>query len=503
MSSIIKDKSAIERYEGLIKLILENNSVNPFETKEQQEQRIKKGKDDFKFFVETYFKHYAESDTPEFHLRIARKVRRNHRIKIWLKWARGHAKSVVANVLLPLWLWINGDIEFLLLIGQNEDKASLLLGDLQAEFETNPLLIHDFGAQKTVGSWESGYFRTVNGFIAKSLGMGQDPRGIRVGAKRPDYISCDDWETKETMKNPERQDEYAKWLLTAVIPAMGNKNKRVLICQNDFAPRIIFKKIVEENPSWEIDRVDAYDPVTYEPTWKGRYTPEYWKNEEADIGVLNAHAEYNNSPHIEGKVFIDDYFQWITLPKLSTFDHIVGIWDVAYAGTKKSDFNAIRVWGIKDGKKYLIDCFVRQCIMSEALTWMAFFQKNSPASVKVQFKFEAQFWNEAVKNTIKEVEQEQKIKLNLVMLQRSSVKKYDRMLEMLPDYQNGIVYFNEKLKGHKSSQIGLNQIKGIEPGYKTKDDAPDADQYAFKELDSFVKTSNSNTKVEHRTSQKF
>jgi phage terminase large subunit-like protein len=497
------DKKAIECYERLIKIILDQNHVNPFETKEEQQERIDKCKKSFKLFVENCFKHYAEAPVPDFHIDIANKVKHNKQIKAWLRWARGHAKSVVANVLLPLWLWINDEIDFFLLIGQNEDKAQMLLSDIQAEFEVNPLLIHDYGSQKTSGSWEHGYFKCANGFIGKSLGMGQDPRGIRVGSRRPDYITADDWETRETVKNPARQDEYAKWLLTAVIPAMGHKNKRVLICQNDFAPRIIFKKIVTENPSWIVHTVNAYNPVTYEPTWKGKYTPEYWKQEEKDIGVLNAQAEYNNAPHVEGKIFTDKHIQWCVLPRLNQFDHILGIWDVAYAGTATSDYNAVRVWGIKDDKKYLIDCFVMQTKLNEALEWIAYFQMALPKTVSVQFKFESQFWNDEVYRIISETEIKHKIKLNLIKLERSTKKKYERILEMLPAYQNGRVFYNIGLKAHNSTKIGIQQLFGIEPGYKTKDDAPDADKYAFDELDTYSRTSNFNHSTVQRTTQKY
>ncbi len=59
------------------------------------------------------------------------------------------------------------------------------------------------------------------------------------------------------------------------------------------------------------------------------------------------------------------------------------------------------------------------------------------------------------------------------------------MLEMHPQYQNGRIYYNEKLKSHNDTQVGLAQLKGIEPNYKGHDDAPDADKEAFDYLDRF------------------
>ena len=489
----LKDKQAQSRYSELCQRIAKNTGINPFESKKDKNERIKVNMGDFKKFVGYYFDHYGDSETPDFHIKLARRVRRSKKYKAWLKWARGHAKSVVAIVLLPLWLWINGEINFLLVVGQNEDKAKILLGDLQAEFEHNQRLINDFGAQKLNGSWEDEFFVTKSGFKAKAIGMGQDPRGIRVGSDRPDMIVADDWETKETAKNPKRQREYAEWFLRGVIPTMDNKNRRVLIAQNKFNPVMIFDHVVEGNDEWKEDRVNGYDPVTYEPTWSSKYDKEFFQEQEKTMGTVRALAEYNNTPHVEGKEFKDEYIQWAKLPRIDTFDQIIGRWDVAYGGTTTSDFNAIRVWGVKEGKKYLIDCFVKQSKVKIAVRWIASFQSRLPRSVKVQIGFEAQFWNEAIIDTIREVEEELEIKLNLVKIDRRKGNKFDAMMEMLPDYQNGHIYYNRQLKGHNDTQTGLAQLKGIEPGYKTKDDAPDADKYAFDYLDRFKKCKNSST----------
>jgi phage terminase large subunit-like protein len=502
-SHILKDKQALERYKKHCELIANSTLINPFESDKDKGLRINGLKNNFKDFVAYYFSHYSDSETPAFHVRIARKVRRNKKYKGWLKWARGHAKSVVAIVLLPIWLWINGDLNFLLVVGQNEDKAITLLSDLQAEFEHNQRLINDFGPQKLQGSWETGFFTTISGFKAKAIGMGQDPRGLRVGADRPDMVVADDWEIKETVKNPKRQDEYAEWFLRGVIPAMDNKNRRVLICQNHFAPRMIFSKIIAENESWDVDRVDAYNSVTYEPTWKEKYERWFFKEVEEEIGSIRAQAEYNNTPMVEGTIFTDEMIQWTSLPPLKSMTAIVGIWDVAYGGTATSDYNAVRVWGLYQGKKYLIDCFVKQSKVKDALNWIATYQKELPIGVSVPFRFEAQFWNDEIYRNIEEVEKAFKCNLNLVKMDRSTTKKFDRILEMHPQYQNSRIFYNHKLKSHNDTQVGLAQLKGIEPGYKTKDDAPDADKYAFDYLDTFESSTRTQSRTQKRESRKF
>ena len=80
-------------------------------------------------------------------MQAALKIKRNKQISIWLKWGRGLAKSILADVSVPLWLWINREINFMLLIGQEQEKAAILLDDLRLQFEGNQRLIHDFGSQ--------------------------------------------------------------------------------------------------------------------------------------------------------------------------------------------------------------------------------------------------------------------------------------------------------------------------------------------------------------------
>jgi phage terminase large subunit-like protein len=502
--SLSKDQKALKEFREKCARIRNATSINPLESITEKQQRIKRALDDFKFAVGYYFEHYSESETPDFHIRIARKVRRSKKYKGWLKWARGHAKSVVANLLLPIWLWMNGDIQFMIVIGQNEDKAKILVSDIQAEFEHNQRLINDFGSQKVAGSWEHGFFITASGFAVKALGMGQDPRGLRIGPRRPDYISCDDWESKETVKNPMRQDEYAEWLLRGVIPSMDNKNRRVLICQNHFAPRMIFSKIIEEHTSWDVDTVNGYNPVTYEPTWKEKYHRWFFKEVEDEIGTLAALAEYNNAPHVEGKIFTDKHIQWCKLPPLKSMTTITSRWDVAYAGTATSDFNAVRDWGLKDGRKYLIDCYVRQSKIKDALRWIAERQiRMAEKGILIQTGFESQFWNEEVYRNIEEIEQEYGIMLNLIKIERRKGNKFDDMLTMLPQYENGRIYYNEVLKSHKDTQTGIAQLKGLEPGYRTKDDAPDADKYAFDYLDSFEVSATSGYRIRKAESRKY
>lgn len=491
----IKDKKAYESYQAKLALIKSGGAANPFESKEEQLARKEKAKKNVAFFVEYYLGHYASSKSAWFHIKFAQLIKKFPVLFLLLRWARGHAKSVWANVIIPLWLWINDDIHYMVIVGNNYDKAKILLSDLQAEFEANERLKHDFGSQEMRGSWEDGYFRTKNGFIAKALGMGQSPRGLRFQSQRPDYIVCDDLEDKDSIKNPKRQDEVVTWIEQDLIPTMDGPVRRFINANNNAHPRTIQEELHIKHPDWELFQVDAYDPVTYKPAWPEKYDNDYFKQIETDIGILAAHAEYNNKPHIAGKIFKPDQIQWGSMPRLNNFKLIVGHWDIAYAGNKDSDYNAVRVWGLHSTDLWYIDSFVKQTKMKAALEWMVYFQNSMPPTVTVHWRFEAQFWNDEVRRTIQEVEDDHNVNLNIVKVDTPKKKKYDRIITLQPYYQNGRCYYNDKKKSHNDTQTGLQQLYGIEPGYKTHDDAPDADEQCIKYLDRHRGRSNTRSRT--------
>jgi hypothetical protein len=79
---------------------------------------------------------------------------------------------------------------------------------------------------------------------------------------------------------------------------------------------------------------------------------------------------------------------------------------------------------------------------------------------------------------------------------------------MHPYYQNGRVYYDEAEYANNDMNEGLNQLKAIEPGYKTHDDSPDADQQAINYLSDFVvyegeSSANNITVVKQRRNNRF
>lgn len=478
-----------------------STGVNLSESPNERAARIARAKTDYAFFVDYYFPHYATAKAPDFHISLARYVKAKPTAKVIVRWGRGLAKSVIVNTILPMWLWINGESVYMVIIGNNQDKAEILLNDIQAEFANNHRIRFDFGNQVTAGKWAKGGFSCRERFIAKAIGVGQDARGLREGAQRPTYITADDLEDKDTVRNPRIQDEIVQWLERAVIPTMDGPVRRFINANNNFAPRTIQDELHKRHPAWKLHRIDACPGAERLPRWREKYPKDYYKELETEIGSIALEAEYNNVPFVEGKIFTAEMIQWAKPPRIDHFEFIVGRWDPGYSGN--NDYNAVRVWGLKEHKFWLMKAFVRQCKMNDAIRWMYDYESTLPAGVIIHWRVESQFWNDPLREAMKQVEQEKGRTLNTMIMPSPKGKKLDRLLSMHPYYQNGRVFWNENEQASNDMQVGLAQLLGIEPGYRTHDDAPDADEQAIADLVQTDRALTFNPVIGRRTSTHY
>lgn len=483
----------LEQYRRKLDILRNSNGFNAHETPAEQEKRIAAAKADPVLFAETYLPHYCTAKCAGFQDQAARRILRTGDIRIVLRWARAHAKSVWADIIIPLWLWARGEPMYLVIIGSSFDKAKTLLSDVQAEFEANPRLLHDFGEQQTDGDWTDGLFTTRGGFTGAALGMGQSVRGLRKRALRPTYIVLDDCETRQLCKNPKRLGEMVHWVETDVLGTMDGAVQRLVIANNRFAPDMMQVRLLERHRDWRCHEVKAYDPATYLAAWPEKYGSDdsYWRDMERKNGTLAVRAEYLHEPHIEGAIFTDDLFNWGKAPRLDHLVSIVGHWDVAYAGTRTADYNAVRVWGLdKDNRYWLLGTYCKKSKMAAAVRWMVDFDRNLPQGALVRWQYEAQFWNDELERTLFDVCKAEGHELMIRKAERSKANKYDRILTLHPYYQNGRVWYSEKLKADADTQVALAQLMGIEPGYSSHDDAPDADEQAISILSHEVVSRN-------------
>lgn len=493
-SQATKDKEKLESYLKKLEIARSSTAVDAFETQADKMNRIRRAREDVRYMVETYLPHYAEAECADFQLEFARMVAADPLFMGFAEWGRGLAKSVWCNIMIPLWLWMRGENVFFCLMSDSKDRAEELLADVQAELESNQLIINDFGVQKCEGSWSIGNFRTADQrFMGMPFGIKKKVRGLRVGKRRPNLWVVDDLETPDTISNPKRMRKQAEIIERDVIPTMTDRHHRRLMYANNRFARVMTQTILQENhPKWTVHQIKAYDKATHEPRWS-YYTPEYYRRQEENMGISAAYAEYLHETRLEGKIFSEEAIQWTELPPLHDFEMIISHWDIAYTDNEGSDYNAVRVWGVRQRKFYLIDCFVKQSKMKVACNWMCDFKKSLPEGVNILFQYEGQFWNEEVQRNIDEAEDSHGVFLNIMKINTPRTQKLGRIIKLEPYFQNSRIFYNKELKSHTDTQVGIIQLCSVEEGSTEHDDAPDADEQAISTLEKYTASARQKT----------
>lgn len=376
-------RALAEYYDATRKAAAQQPGADPRENAKERGERIDRLKGDFTAFCKYYLPHYMTDrqtgrvvDFGWFHLEAVDKIVADPDIFAALEWPRGHAKSVFADVMLVLYLKALGQLDGVIIAGQNEKKATALLIDVQVQLETNARYIADYGEQMKHGDWSSGEFSTVDGTGFWAYGRGQSPRGTRKGEKRPNLIICDDIDDKEICKNQERVAEAVAWVREDLMGCFDGTQGRFILAGNRIHRQSILAHLigdVEEgdvvNP--EIVHIKVFaleDPVTHlkddspggVPAWGARFTRAQLEKRFAKIGKRSTLREYFHEHTEEGRVFQRDWFRYVPIPDLSVYEAIVVYTDPSYRDGKKSDFKATVAVG-RLGRYYdVLACWLRQ-----------------------------------------------------------------------------------------------------------------------------------------------
>jgi hypothetical protein len=490
-------------------------TVDINETPAEQLKRIAHNEKNYKRWFEYYFANtYASSACSWFHIKAAELIVRFPFIFIMLVWFRGSAKSVHACMGIPLFLMVKKELRFMLLIGLNERKANRLLSDAQAQLVYNQKFIHDYGKLFKHGDWSEGDFSTTTGVRFAALGLGQDPRGMREGENRPDYIVVDDIDTKKRSRNPMLVREAIEYITRDIQGMFGKWRRRMVIANNlafktgviagfikVFEERIQNAKIQNAESRHHIMKVNVVDR-NGNPEWPERDTLESLEEEKIEYTTRAWQSEKMNNPIEDGKVFKADWIQWKKMLPLSDYDALVIRGDLSYKET--GDFKALRFWG-KTGREYhLIDCFVRQTSRKQAAEWLYDLYTdlgNQTNKYNVKVEIEGLFAQDEFTNDFDDEGDERGWWIDVVADKRPPGNKFDRIDSTSGKYQKRRVFYNIDRQGSSDFEEGLSQLMAFEKGSGAPDDAPDADHAAFDMLDRDVFVDNFDPRIKARSTK--
>jgi predicted phage terminase large subunit-like protein len=488
-------KDWLELCKRIKKSTAESRPIN--EPVTQKKKRIAGLLNDFESFCKYYFPHYCKAPFGWFHKQAAKAITEDKKIFAVLEWPREHAKSVFADVLIPMWLKARGEFKGLILASSNQDKAAGLLADLQAELENNALYTEDFGEQTGVGSWQDHYFIDKDGCGYWAFGRGQSPRGARVAEKRPNLAIADDIDDKLLCKNEARVLETVDWIKEDLLGCLDLEGGRLMVVGNrihkkstlahlvgDIEEGDPINKAIWHSKVWAFERGKKHQKALWHeseavPAWPERHKAKDLIDRMEKQGTKAALREYFHEHTEEGLVFKSEWIRFEECPKASEMEAIVVYCDPSFKNTKSADYKAICAVGKIKAKYYVLKTWVRQDTVASMV--QAFYDMYQEFGNKAAYYMEANMLQDLL---LKEFDAAAEERGFHVPLRPDKGKKEDkemRIENLSPLFQRNHVVFNKAERGTSDMQNLKLQLLGF-GNSAVKDDGPDALEGAISKL---------------------
>ena len=443
------------------------------ETEESKAARIGRGRKDYGFFVSHYFPHLATKPTAKFQKEAAQIIKMGGNIRLLLEWARGHAKSSHASLLIPLWLYFQEvpELHFMVLVSKSQEMAIRLLSDIQAELQYNELLIHDFGPQMGGGTWADGEFVTKSGAMFVALGRGQSPRGLKNRGRRPDYIVVDDIDDDELVRNSKRVGDVLEWILTALFGTMEGGRGRFIMVGNRIGKDSVLSRFatLAGIKHTVVNMLDKKGNVS----WAENYTPKEVADIKLLIGERRFQKEYMNNPITEGTVFLARQIRFGKMLPLKEYKSIISYTDPSFKSSTTNDYKFTVLLGkTPTGQYHILKAYGGQCSVSEMVAWHYEIEKWVDGKVPILYYMESNFLQDLLLDEFTTIGNAIGHHIPIRGDDRKKPDKFSRIEAMQPLFERLLMLFNEAEKESPGVLLLIDQLLMFEKGMRTHDDGP-------------------------------
>lgn len=291
-------------YNDIRKLIA--RAITPFgqTTPKQKAARQKRAVKNLKFFAETYFPHYLTAPPSKMHLAFYKlfqeAVERVQSIddletrdlppRIVEAAPRGHAKSTLASLILPLWCIVGEKRKFIGLVSDTTEQAADFLEFIKAELDANERLIEDFPEACGEGRvWKLGQAITRNNIKLKCWGKRKAMRGARHGSARPDLMVCDDLEGDENIDSPQQRAKDREWFFKALMKIGSRKTVTVVVGTILHYDSLLAQLL--KRPGWSGRKWQAIKQWSASPLWEQWQATFVARKEEQADRFFNRHRK--------------------------------------------------------------------------------------------------------------------------------------------------------------------------------------------------------------------
>lgn len=488
-------------YENHCQKIEQSTFININEKPKDKLARKNRLEKDYIGWFEYYFPMYAKVPSASFHKEFAKVVVPNKVVDVLFEIYRSGAKSVHADMGLPLFLYFKKDLFFMLCIGQTTDKAKKLISDVQAQLQFNQRLINDYGKRHKYGSWADGDFTTIDGVKFVSGSIGQSVRGLREQSQRPDYIVVDDVDTKQRCNNDRRSREAYNWVWEDLKGTFdeGGKRRRFIVANNNFHKNTIINQLKQEfvrinQQARENRRISRHYVITakavedlssFKPSWPEKTDAKYWKQKFEETPYRSFMREYMHVHIQDGALFKPEQIQWKDRLPFDGYDALCFYGDLSYKD--QGDFKAMLLLGKTGREFHVLAAYVRQTSRRNVAKWLYdYVAQHNLLENNVKYKIEGLFAQDEFVTDFDQEGDERGWYVPVTADNKAKTGKYDRIESMTGYFERGNVWFNKAEKGSTDFQNLEDQLLAFEKGSGAHDDAPDALQSAIKEVNQIT-----------------
>jgi phage uncharacterized protein (putative large terminase), C-terminal domain len=515
MATSSKYEKLIQDYEKHCRRIAQATIININESPQDKKKRIADHESDYAKWFEYYFPNYAKSKCAPFHRSLAKYIVKNKRCRVLAEWYRSAAKSVHINMGIPLFLmFAKKDLKFMLIIGANEKKAKKLLSSIQGQLAYNKRLINDYGAKFQHGDWADGDFATVDGVRFMALGFGQDPRGSREDAERPDYITTDDVDTKKHMNNDRIMRESVDYITEDVwgcFDAVDGGTERYIHANNNTNKNSITNRLKAfylqakqrakedgEQNIFHISTVKAVkDLTTFEPTWPDKTSADYWRKKFKETPYRSFMREYMHTHIQDGAIFKHEDIIHGDVESLKKYDGLVFYGDLSYKDA--GDFKALILVGKIGREFHIIHTYLRQGSRAKCAEWLYnLYEDKRLERFNIKYMIEGLFAMDDFVNDFDIEGDKRGYQIPVTADKRSKADKFDRIESIAGHFERHHVIFNLKERDNPDQTTLIDQFMAFEKGSGAHDDGADAVHGAIAALNKVTRIDKFPAKITSR-----
>lgn len=496
-------------------------TVDIHELPEAKAKRIRRLEKDYVAWFEYYFPNFAKKKSAWFHRRLAELIVDNKSIRLLAEMYRGAGKSVHIDMGIPMYLYLAlGDLRFMLLIGQTEEKANKLLGGIQSQLTHNNRLKNDYGEKVQHGDWSAGDFMTTDGVRFMALGFGQDPRGSRQDADRPDYIVVDDVDSKKHVNNDRLMREALDFLTEDVWGCFDSdmdSTNRFIYANNNFHRnsitnrlRVYFLEQLQKQQMtgrksktlFEVFRVCAVKNLTdFTPEWPERGDAAYWRDKYDNMPYRSFMREYMHVHIEEGKVFKSKDMLYKSPYWFREYDALCFYGDLSYK--EAGCYKGMVLIGKKDREYHILLVYLRQKSRRDLARWLYdIYEQFDLEKVNIRYMIEGLFAMDEFTNDFGEEGDQRGYYIPVIPDKEPKGDKFDRIESLAGFFEAHMVFFNEDYQTMDQLEL-INQFLAFEKGSGAPKDGPDAVHGAFRQVNRRTANRNSTYTMGERTNNHY